>query len=302
MKKRNYIHRTPNGRVSLFNEDCVRGMRRRLSDHSVDIVVTSPPYNLGVSYSEYDDTITRSAYLDWIREWSSVVGTILGDGGSLFLNIGSKPSDPLVPFLVLSILQDYLKLQNVIHWIKSIAIEKQDVGNYPGMSGDISVGHYKPINSARFLNDCHEYIFHFSHTGSVKLDRLAVGVPYQDKSNVARWKSARGDIRCRGNTWFIPYPTIQSKSDQRPHPATFPVKLAEMCIKLHGVKSARLVLDPFLGIGQSALAAQRLGVDFVGFEIDPDYFTEACHRVRLEAKSEFKNRAPSGESPGRRIL
>ena len=144
-----------------------------------------------------------------------------------------------------------------------------------------SYGHFKPINSKRFLNDCHEYIFHFTKTGRVEIDRLALGVPYQDKSNISRWSHTRGsDLRCRGNTWFIPYETIQSRARERPHPATFPVQLAEWCIKLHGVSRAHTMLDPFLGIGNSALAAQRCGVKkFIGFEIDQTYLAEAKHRV-----------------------
>ena len=53
-------------------------------------------------------------------------------------------------------------------------------------------GHFKPINSPRFLNDCHEYVFHFTKSGRVELNRLALGVPYQDKSNIARWSSYSG--------------------------------------------------------------------------------------------------------------
>ena len=93
-------------------------------------------------------------------------------------------------------------------------------------------GHFKPINSPRFLNDCHEYVFHFTKSGRVELNRLALGVPYQDKSNIARWRHTQGDdLRCRGNTWFVPYETIQRREKERPHPATFPVQLAEWCIK-----------------------------------------------------------------------
>jgi site-specific DNA-methyltransferase (adenine-specific) len=165
-----------------------------------------------------------------------------------------------------------------MHWVKSIAVSKADVGKYPNISGDIAVGHFKPIVSERFLNDCHEYIFHFTKTGSVTLDKLAVGIPYQDKTNIGRWKSATSDRRDRGNTWFIPYETIQSKSD-RPHPATFPVKLPEMCIKLHG--QTRLVMDPFTGIGSTAVAALRLGSSFVGFEIDKQYLEAAIDRLQL---------------------
>lgn len=267
--------------IDLYNQDCLQGMREHLKPNSVSVVVTSPPYNLGIKYSKYDDTISREKYLDWMRDWASVVKSVLHDNGSLFLNVGSKPTDPTVPFQVLQAVQSESKfvLQNVIHWVKSISIEKADVGNYPNLLDDVSVGHYKPINSPRFVNDNHEYIFHLTKRGDVLLDRLAIGVPYQDKSNVKRWQGARGDVHCRGNVWFIPYETIKSRAQDRPHPATFPVKLAEMCIKLHGVTRTKLVLDPFLGIGQSALAAQKLNKRFVGFEIDPDYYAEAVRRV-----------------------
>jgi site-specific DNA-methyltransferase (adenine-specific) len=71
-----------------------------------------------------------------------------------------------------------------------------------------------------------------------------VGVPYADKSNIARWGHTAGrDLHCRGNTWFIPYRTIQNRRRDRPHPATFPVELASNCIRLHGKKSA-VVMDP----------------------------------------------------------
>jgi site-specific DNA-methyltransferase (adenine-specific) len=103
-------------------------------------------------------------------------------------------------------------------------------------------------------------------------------VPYQDKTNIGRWKTAKQDKRDRGNTWFIPYETIQSKKD-RPHPATFPTKLPEMCIKLHGIRDGLLVMDPFSGIGSTAIASLRLGVSFVGFDIDNGYIDEAIYRL-----------------------
>ena len=270
---------TGNSRQTLFNEDCVQGMTRHLDSGSVDVLVTSPPYNLGTSYSGYDDSIPREQYLDWMEEWALSVSRVLSDEGSVFLNIGAKPSDPSVPFQVISRMQNYFRLQNVIHWIKSISILKEDVGDYPNINGNIGVGHFKPINSPRYLNDCQEYIFHLTKTGSVQLDRLAIGVEYQDKSNVTRWKSARNDSRCRGNTWFVPYKTIRSRNKQRPHPASFPVKIPKMCIELHGIEQIRLVADPFLGIGMSGIAAAELGVDFAGFEIDPEYFETARKQI-----------------------
>ena len=180
----------------------------------------------------------------------------------------------MLPNEIVIELRDLFVLQNTIHWIKSISIQDRE--------GDAqSHGHFKPISSKRFLNDCHEYIFHFTKTGHAEIDRLALGVPYQDKSNISRWSHTGGrDLRCRGNTWFIPYETIQSRARERPHPATFPVQLAEWCIKLHGASRVQTMLDPFLGIGNSAIAAQRCGVKkFIGFEIDQTYLSEAKRRV-----------------------
>jgi site-specific DNA-methyltransferase (adenine-specific) len=270
-------------RYRLYREDCIPGIRERVRPGSVDVVVTSPPYNLGVHYNRYDDTIGRDEYLAWTGAWAAEVKNALAEDGSVFLNVGSKPTDPLIPFLVLDAVGRHLVLQNVLHWVKSIAIEKEDVGDYPGITRDVSVGHYKPINSERFVNDCHEYVFHLTRNGRVPLDRLSIGVPYQDKSNVTRWRGGR-DKRCRGNTWFIPYPTIQNRNEQRPHPATFPVKLAEMCIRLHGVDKTRLVMDPFLGLGPTALAALKLRKSFVGFEIDPDYLETAGANLAAAAQ------------------
>lgn len=260
-------------KFDLRLEDCVEGMGRLSSEH-VDLVVTSPPYNLGVSYGKYSDRQDRQSYLRWCAEWSAQIRRVLKPGGSFFLNIGAAPSNPMLPHEIVMQLRDLLVLQNTIHWIKSIAIE------------DRTYGHFKPISSPRFLNDCHEYIFHFTIDGKVDIDRLALGVPYQDKSNIARWSHTGGsDLRCRGNTWFVPYETIQRRAKERPHPATFPVALAENCIKLHGPAGAGRVgtmLDPFLGIGNSAVAAQRCGVKkFIGFEIDETYLAEVRHRIKL---------------------
>lgn len=263
----------------IYQQDCLAGMEELLDPGEVDVIVTSPPYNIGVRYRRYRDRLPRGEYLDWMERLARACKRVLAEDGSLFLNLGYTPSDPWIAWEVAARFREYLTLQNVIHWVKSIAIEKADVGNYPGICGDVAVGHYRPVGGERFLHQCHEYVFHFTHRGDIRLDRLAVGVPYQDKSNVRRWKSVGGDLRCRGNVWFIPYRTIHSRKDQRPHPSTFPEKLPEMCIRLHGVQRVRLVLDPFMGIGTTALACVRLGVPFLGFEIDEDYIQEANRRL-----------------------
>jgi site-specific DNA-methyltransferase (adenine-specific) len=271
----------PNGRsVVLWNEDSLTGLTDRLAPGSVDVVVTSPPYNLGVRYRSYHDRRPRADYLAWIGELKEAVGRALGARGSFFLNIGGTSKDPWLPFDVAREVGRDFVLQNVIHWVKSIAISRDAAGRAAGLTADLALGHYKPVVSDRYLHGAQEYVFHFTRHGDVPLDRLAIGVPYQDKTNVARWKRAGGDVRCRGNTWFLPYPTIQQRTTDRPHPATFPPELPEWCLRLHGVDRTQLVVDPFVGIGSSAVAAARLGIGFVGFDVDTEYLRVALERVR----------------------
>ena len=260
----------------LYHGDCIAGMQA-MEPESVDVVVTSPPYNLGIRYSKFEDTASRDAYLEWSLRWAAEVRRVLKPEGSFFLNVGASPANPLLPHQLALRFSELFVLQNTLHWIKSITVETR--------AGElVSAGHFKPINSPRYVTDCHEYVFHFTQSGNVPVDRLAVGVPYVHKSNIARWGHTEGcDLRCRGNNWFVPYETIMSRDKERPHPATFPVGLAAMCLRLHGVDAQSVVLDPFNGIGNAALAAAECGAGrFIGFDIDEGYLAEA--KARLEKR------------------
>jgi site-specific DNA-methyltransferase (adenine-specific) len=117
-----------------------------------------------------------------------------------------------------------------------------------------------------------------SKYGSARLNRTAIGVPYMDKNNIAR-KSDSNDLRCRGNCWFIPYKTIRSKDQKGNHPAIFPDKLVEFCIKLAGYNGNTVVCDPFLGTGTTLKVAKRLGISGIGIEMDEKYYNYACRTI-----------------------
>jgi len=119
----------------------------------------------------------------WAQTWAAEIKRVLKPNGSLFLNLGASPSNPLLPQELIAALSKLFVLQNTCHWIKAINAETPE-------SDLRSPGHFKPINSRRFVNNCHEFVFHLTKTGSVPLDRPSLGVPYADKSNVMRraWK------------------------------------------------------------------------------------------------------------------
>ena len=129
--------------IKLYLGDCFWGMEHLILPESIDLIVTSPPYNIGINYSQYNDRIPRESYLEWIKQWGVLIKRVLKPDGSLFLNIGSKPSDPWVPFDVAAQLRETFVLQNVIHWIKSIYIANTSYSE----KISVNVGHFKPIIS-----------------------------------------------------------------------------------------------------------------------------------------------------------
>jgi site-specific DNA-methyltransferase (adenine-specific) len=65
-----------------------------LKEKSVDVVVTSPPYNIGVKYNSYNDNVPTERYLSWLEDIGVEIKRVLKDNGSFFLNIGNKPTNP----------------------------------------------------------------------------------------------------------------------------------------------------------------------------------------------------------------
>lgn len=288
-------------------QDCVAGMLA-LPAKSVDIVTTSPPYNLGIAYGTYRDNKPRQEYLTWLSEVFRAVKHCLKDNGHFWLNVGYSNIDPWVGMDVAQVAREHFVLQNNFNWVKSITID------------DVTTGHFKPINSERFANPTWEHLFHFTKTGEVPCDKLAVGVPYMWDCNIDNTGRIKGrlakrlgyanikdfnqratdddrvkfeaelavklanqkpkaETRCRGNSWFVPYDTIANREKHRgSHPATFPVALIENCIRFSGVTQGVLV-DPFMGSGTSAIAAVNCGIDYIGYDIDQDYKNFAEDRI-----------------------
>ena len=208
----------------------------------VDVCVTSPPYKDSDGYTEelMTNVFTR-------------VYRLLRDDGLFFLNFGHLVEDKFRPFRVCQLAMDRgFHLVETITWVKN---------------------HYSPIQGHKRLNNLTEFVFLMAKNPKYvrPLDRLSIGVPYADKSNVKRFAGGV-DLKCAGNVWYIPYDTIQSK-DEKHHNDRFPLDLPMRCLKLSGVtqlpierRPAILVFDPFSGSGTTCRAAKTLNCDFIGIE------------------------------------
>ena len=252
----------------IYLKDCLEGMKE-LDDRSVSAIVTSPPYNLNINYGRYSDNKPRQEYLSWLVDIFREAKRVLEDDGHLFVNMGYSNIDPWIGMEVgLTLREDWI-LQNHINWVKSIHV-----------NGKTS-GHFKPINSKRFVCPTWEHLFHFTKDGNVEIDRLSIGVKYECyEANIRGNNTAetKPNLRDKGNCWFVPYETINSKELRGKHPATFPVKLVEDCLKMTG-RDYGVVLDPFMGTGTTAVAAQIMGWDYIGYDIDQDYVDFATSRL-----------------------
>jgi site-specific DNA-methyltransferase (adenine-specific) len=270
--------------TKVIQTDCIAGLDS-LEKGSIAAIITSPPYNIGKKYQGSDDN--KDDYLIWMRSVFVACKRALADDGHFFLQVGGIPKRPLIPWEVLNeALAAGFPLQNQIVWVKSIAIEKK------------TYGHFKPINSKRFLNHLYEFIFHLTDNGAAPIDRLAVGVPFVDGSNIQRFRH-KENLRCQGNVWFIPYDTIQSNKERYNHPTVFPVALPEMCIKLAGIPQGSLVVDPFVGTGTTLVACKRLQMNGIGFDISPEYCKMA--EDRLMASNPITEQETPVAAPNRNV-
>ena len=152
------------------------------------------------------------------------------------------------------------------------------------VKADDDGGHFTPINSETYVNNLFESIFLFTKTGKVKIDRLAIGVPYKDQTNIKRWKHGKA-VHCRGDVWRIPYETITNRArDRKGHEATFPRELVIRCLRLveFGRKDLK-VLDPCCGTGTVPIVAVEQGHHGVGIDLSPEMAEEASQAL-LAAK------------------
>jgi len=146
----------------LNHQDCIEWMDSQ-PEKSLECIITSPPYNLDIKYGKYQDDMPRESYLKWIRDVAVAMKRVLKDDGQVFLNVGYSNTDPWVAMDVAQVFRQEFVLQNNITWVKHILVNDQ------------SQGLYKPISSDRFASPTTESIFHFTKTGAVKVDRLAIG-------------------------------------------------------------------------------------------------------------------------------
>ena len=247
----------------LYEQDCVEWMRTQ-SDSSVDIIVSSPPYNRGIAYNTYKDR--KSNYLEWQQEVWTEACRILKPTGHLFLNIAGNSQDPFLAYEVARSVP--WRVQNNIVWAKAVEFQ----GHIHGRS---TVN----INSKYSLPHGHETVWHFTAQGKTPINIAASSVPYRPEYAEDNFKRTGRTHRPTTTCWHIPYETTgymgkaaaEVKGDKG-HPAIFPRELVRHCLRVAGAKANDRVYDPFAGTGTTLWVAEKeFGCKAIGTEIDADY-------------------------------
>jgi DNA modification methylase len=233
-----------------------------LPDNSIHLMVTSPPYNVG---KDYDQDITLEEYLAFLgRVWKEVF-RVLVPGGRACINIanlGRKPYIPLHAYIIQSMVEIGFLMRGEIIWNKASSA-----------SGSTAWGSWcSPANPT--LRDVHEYILIFSKAGF-------------SRKNIEKRRatiSREEFLELTKSVWN--FPAVRAK--QVGHPAPFPTELPYRLIQLYTYEG-EVILDPFMGSGQSAIAALQTNRDYIGYEVDEEYVNLANKRIHqfiLEFKSQ----------------
>jgi site-specific DNA-methyltransferase (adenine-specific) len=255
----------------LHQQDCIEWMTTQ-PDDSIDIIVSSPPYNKGIVYNGYQDR--RTDYLEWMTQVWSEACRVLKPTGHLFLNIAGSSDQPFLSYEVARSVP--WRVQNNIVWAKAVEFQ----GYIYGRS---TVN----INSKLKLPNGHESVWHFTEKGKTPIDIAASSVPYRPEFAEDTSRRTGRTTRPTTTCWHIPYETIGymgaaavDLKGTKGHPAIFPRELVRHCLRVAGAQPGQRVYDPFSGTGTTMWVAEKeFGCEAIGTEIDADYAAFIHHRM-----------------------
>lgn len=223
----------------IYNMDCLEGMKK-LESNSVDLIITSPPYNLGKqhhtgnnrfkSYEEYDDNMPEELYQQWQIEVLNECLRVLKEDGSMWYNHKNRVKDgkQITPY----------------EWLlKTDFIVKQEVIWQNGSQNFDKIRLY-PMT---------ERIYWLAKSPKTKMFN---SINHHDFFSRSEWQP----VKTKGS-----------------HKRAYPVKMCEDIINCF--PNATSILDPFMGSGTTAIACKNLGKDYIGFEMSKEYCEAANERI-----------------------
>lgn len=227
---------------NVYFEDCVEGMQTRLEDNSVDMVFTSPPYNVDLKENyqinegdndkvKYDDNRDWEEFTEFLRNVFAELSRVVKPGGHIFINFQNDIRDGTVKPPT-----DWLPELVPIPWRSFIVWDKGTSATINGKLGTYGDGVY----AANW-----EPIFHFTEEP----------------------RDLNGSGGEQLGVWNIPASNREFEHETGDHPAPYPVALVDKAIRT-ATDEGDTILDPFMGSGTSAVASIESNREYIGFELD----------------------------------
>ena len=250
----------------IINGDCL-DILKKIPDNSVDMTFADPPFNLKKKYNHYEDSKEKQDYLNWCNDWMGEMVRITKPSGAIFVHN--------IPRWLSHYAEHLNKVAYFKHWIS------WDSGGAP-MGKTLLPNHYgilyytksKSHKEFKFYDItyphpkcrvCHEFLKDY---GGKKAQAHHFGPLLSDV-----WT----DIH-----------RIRHKKRRDEHPCQLPIPLLERLI-LMTTDAGDIVLDPFMGTGTTAVAAKRLGRNYIGIEIDDKYIKIAERNIENVKETKINN-------------
>ncbi len=245
-------------RVSIFNEDILK--IDAIPEKSIDLIITSPPYNVDIHYNFHNDNLTYEEYLEFTEKWIRKCFDLAKSEGRFLLNIPldkNKGGQKSVGADITKIAKDVgWKYHSTIIWNEGNISRRTAWGSYMSASAPYVIA---PVELILVL-----YKDSWKKTSGSRQNDIT-------KQEFIDWTNG---------IWTFPG---QSKKGAGGHPAPFPIELPRRCIKLFSF-IGDTVFDPFLGSGSTLIASYLHNRKGIGVDIDKDYCDIAISRLQKEAK------------------
>lgn len=225
-----------------------------VDDRSVDLVVTSPPYNVGVTYDTHDDDLPEGKWVDLLSDVFEGVYAALRSGGRFAVNIAVGSGVPChdKPAIVKDVAEDVgFDLRDKFVWEKGPSEASSAWGSWRS-----------PSNPRQIFT--HEEVLVFFKERPDRPDKNGETITKRDFMEYVK------------SVWHIPY-TPADREVAEDHPAPFPIELPTRLVRLYSFPGDT-VLDPFAGSGTTLAAALKENRDAVGYELSHEYASLARKR------------------------
>ena len=246
-----------NTKLKILNDNVLT--TKNIEEKSIDLIITSPPYNLDIKYNSHDDKISYDGYLEFSEKWITRCFKWLKDDGRFCLNIPldkNKDGQQSIGADLTTIAKRVgFKYHSSIVWNEGNISRRTAWGSFKSASAPYIIA---PVELIVIL-----YKKDWKKTSGTKLSDIS-------KEDFMAWTNG---------LW-----AFQGESKKRVggHPAPFPLELPKRCIKLFSYVDDT-ILDPFLGSGSTLVATALNDRKGIGIEIDADYCKMAKNRLINEA-------------------